>query len=93
MSPSNAHPLIVAAEPNVNVLKDVVSLPMFRYRLVLVDWMLPEMLKYSDVASGPMTARDAMQLTHSDFVRLHTCKICRRGEIGGGGEGRLPFPG
>lgn len=60
VSPSKAHPLIVAVMPSVSVLYEVESLPMFRNRLVLVDWILPEMLKYSDVASGPITAMESM---------------------------------
>ncbi len=31
---------------------------MFRYMLVLVDWMVLPRLKYSDEASGPMTGVD-----------------------------------
>lgn len=56
VSPSNAHPLMLATAPNVNVLYDVLSFPMLRYRLVLADWMDPEMLKYSELDSGPITA-------------------------------------
>lgn len=59
VSPSSAHALIVAVVPSVSVLYEVESLPILRNRLVLVDWMLPEMLKYSDVASGPITAIDS----------------------------------
>lgn len=38
VSPSRAHALVDAAVPNVSVLYEVLSLPTFRYRLVLVDW-------------------------------------------------------
>lgn len=59
VSPSNAHELMLAVLPNNSVLYEVLSLPMFRYRLVLVDWMLPEMVKYSEEASGPITTMEA----------------------------------
>jgi hypothetical protein len=59
VSPSSAHAVVVAFVPNVKLLYEVLSLPMLRYRLVLVDWIVLPTLKYSPVATGPRTARVA----------------------------------
>lgn len=36
----------------------MVLLPMFRYRDVLVDWIVDVMRKYSPVEEGPITGTD-----------------------------------
>jgi hypothetical protein len=59
VSPSSAQALVVAVEPKVRLLYEVLSLPIFRYRLVFVDWIVLPTLKYSPVATGPRTARVA----------------------------------
>lgn len=69
VSPSNPHsPLAPAVVPNVSVLYEAESPPLtLRNRLLFVDWMLPlAMLKYSELASGPMTAIDAATLLSAD---------------------------
>lgn len=59
VSPSSPHAVVELDSSKVSVLYEVESSPMLRYMLVLVDWIEPSMLKYSDDASGPRTTIDA----------------------------------
>jgi hypothetical protein len=62
VSPSSAQPVVVAVAPKLRLLYEVVSLPMLRYLVVLADWMVPLTVKYSLVATGPRTAREAIYI-------------------------------
>ena len=62
VSPSSPHAVVVPVWPKLSVLYEVVSAPMLMYRLLLVDWIVPPMLKNSPVAAGPRTTREAAQL-------------------------------
>jgi len=55
VSPSRAHASVSAVVPNVNGKYDVLALPMLRYMLVFVDWIVPSILKYSLEVTGPRT--------------------------------------
>ena len=63
VSPSRPQPFVVAVLSKVSVLYDVVSVPMLRYRLVLVDWMEPSMLNVSEVETGPRTTMESVPAT------------------------------
>jgi hypothetical protein len=65
VSPSSPQPVVVAVLSKVRGLYETLSVPMLRYRLVLVDWMEPAMLKYSDVAAGPRTTREPVKLVRA----------------------------
>ena len=46
---------------------EVLASPMFKYRDVFVLWMVSPIVKYSDVASGPMTGVDGEPLPGRDW--------------------------
>lgn len=55
VSPSSPQPVVVAVASKESGRYEVLASPIFKYRDVFVLWMVSPIVKYSDVASGPMT--------------------------------------
>lgn len=59
VSPSSPQAVVVAVASKESGKYEVLASPIFKYRDVFVLWMVSPIVKYSDVASGPMTGVDA----------------------------------
>ena len=60
VSPSSPQAVVLAVLLKLNGKYEVVAVPILRYMDVLVDWMVSPIMKYSDVATGPITGVDLL---------------------------------